>query len=81
MLRYAKRVGQKLGRFVREEVGQNVIETALIIGVVSLVLVLGFMGTDIQAQVTDLGREVACEVQGGVWTENANNPGACVFAP
>ncbi len=62
-MRYAKQVGRKLGRFVRDEVGQNVIETALIIGLVSLVLVLGFMGTGVLAAVTEVGREVTCQVQ------------------
>ncbi|MFN8637956.1 MAG: hypothetical protein U0360_00505 [Dehalococcoidia bacterium] len=55
-------------RFVADEVGQNLIETALIIGVVSLVLVLGFMNTGVLGAVQDVGKSVVCEAQGGTWT-------------
>ncbi len=77
-MRYAKQVGRKLGRFVREEVGQNVIETALIIGVVSLVLVLGFLNTGVLGAVQDVGKSVVCEAQGGTWTKGAaGTAGSC----
>lgn len=74
-MRYAKQMGRKLGRFVRDENGQNLIETALIIGVISLVLVLGFLTTDIQAAVKDVSNEAACEIRGGEW--NAANTPPC----
>lgn len=83
MFRYAKQLGGKLGGLFRDESGQNVIETALIIGVVSLVLVLGFMQTNVLGAVTDIGEQVACEVTGNQWNPAAPGAvgGTCVAAP
>ncbi len=78
MFRYAKQLGRELGRLVRDEIGQNLIETALIIGVITLVLVFGFLTTDITAAVGNVSKQVACEIQGGIWTgDAAGNTGSC----
>ncbi len=78
MVRYAKRTLRAVRRFVADEVGQNLIETALIIGVVSVVLVLGFMGTGVLAAVEDVGKSVVCEAQGGNWKAGAaGTKGGC----
>ncbi len=77
MVRYAKRAMRSVRRFVADEVGQNLIETALIIGVVSLVLVLGFMQTNVFGAVQDVGNHVVCEAQGGTWADNGKATGDC----
>ena len=53
--------------------GQNLGETALIIGVISLVLVLGFMTSGITQSMTDLATKVACEIG----ADDANAAAAC----
>jgi Flp pilus assembly pilin Flp len=58
--------------FLGDESGQNMVETALIIGVVSLVIVFAFLTTDITTGIGNLSRQVACEVDGGVWSDVAD---------
>ncbi len=46
--------------FGRHEEGQNMIETSLIIGVISVALVTAFIVSGVQAGITELSRSVAC---------------------
>ena len=62
---------------LRAEAGQNLVETALIIGIVSIVLVGAFMTADLQAAVVDVAQRVACEARNGTWAENAAGAGTC----
>ena len=81
MLAYLKTVAASAFHRLREEAGQNLVETALIIGIVSVVLVGAFMATDIQAQVIDVAQEVACTARNGTWVEAAEAAGTCTEAP
>ena len=56
------RLASYLGR--REE-GQNMIETSLIIGVISVALVTAFVVSGVQSGITELSRDVACQISGG----------------
>jgi Flp pilus assembly pilin Flp len=49
--------------------GQNMIETSLIIGVISVALVTAFVVSGVQAGITELSRDVACQIS------NNNAPG------
>ena len=49
----------------RHEEGQNMIETSLIIGVISVALVSAFIVSGVQAGITELSRDVACQISGG----------------
>lgn len=49
--------------------GQNMIETSLIIGVISVALVAAFLVSGIEAGITELSRDVACQIS------NNNAPG------
>lgn len=53
----------------RHEEGQNMIETSLIIGVISVALVTAFIVSGVQAGITELSRDVACQIS------NNNAPG------
>ena len=44
--------------------GQNMIETSLIIGVISVALVSAFIVSGVQAGITELSRDVACQISG-----------------
>jgi Flp pilus assembly pilin Flp len=48
--------------------GQNMVETALIIGVISIVIVGLFLTAGLQTGITNLSAQVACEIQGGDWS-------------
>ena len=54
--------------FAGRDRGQNMIETALIIGVISLVLVGAFLLGGIQAGITDLSNRAACLINGGSYS-------------
>lgn len=61
-----------------DEAGQNLVETALIIGIVSIVLVGAFMATNIDAAMTDVADQVICIAQSGTWTPGAaGTAGTC----
>jgi len=49
----------------RHEEGQNMIETSLIIGVISVALVTAFIVSGVQAGITELSRDVACQISSG----------------
>ena len=56
-------------RFGGHDDGQNMIETSLIIGVISVALVTAFVVSGVQAGITELSRDVACQIS------NNNAPG------
>lgn len=59
---FVEKVLRTLGR---GEEGQNMIETSLIIGVISVALVTAFIVSGVQAGITELSRDVACQISGG----------------
>ncbi len=59
---FLERVMTKLDR---GDDGQNMIETSLIIGVISVALVTAFLVSGVQSGITELSRDVACQISGG----------------
>jgi Flp pilus assembly pilin Flp len=49
--------------------GQDFIEYALILGVISLVIIAAFLLSGVKDQVTNLSTHIACSLQGKTWTE------------
>ncbi len=58
---------------VREEVGQNLVETALIIGVVSVVIIGVITASDVDAQVQEVTEGIICTLSGGTWDPGTAN--------
>ncbi len=54
-------------RLFAEEVGQNLVETALIIGVVSVVLIGTITATNVDAEVSEIAKGAVCTLSGGTW--------------
>ena len=80
MILKAKFVGSWLrNHIMSNDAGQNMVETALIIGTITLVIVAAFLTTGIELSMANLAGEVACSVQGGAWTDGVDmdNPGSC----
>jgi Flp pilus assembly pilin Flp len=76
MTGYVKMVGDFVrSHFVRNDAGQNMVETALIIGTISLVIVAAFTMSDVTAAIGNLANQVVCQVQGGSWSPG--QPGSC----
>ncbi len=66
MIAYAEMVrGYLVSLLSGHERGQNMIETSLIIGVISVALVTAFIVSGVQAGITELSRDVACQISGG----------------
>lgn len=58
--------------------GQNMVETALLIGVISLVLVFAFITSNIEVGITNLANRAACDITGGNWAGGLGNAvGTC----
>lgn len=55
--------------FGANDAGQNMVETALIIGLMSLVLVVAFVTTGITDNIADLAAQVACTLEANNDTE------------
>lgn len=60
-------------RLVAEE-GQNLVETTLIIAVISIVLVAGFNAAGVAAAVTNTADGIICELQGQTADFSATPP-------
>ncbi len=81
MTAYAKIVGDFVrAHFGSNEAGQNMVETALIIGTISLVIVFAFLTSNIDNVIGNLANQVACEVSGGDWATTAANNAEVAFA-
>lgn len=64
MTAYVKMVADYIrAPFVGDDAGQNMVETALIIGLMSLVLVVAFVTTGITTAVGNLAEQVACVLE------------------
>jgi Flp pilus assembly pilin Flp len=53
-----------VSRLSGRDEGQNMIETSLIIGVISVALVTAFVVSGVQSGITELSRDVACQISG-----------------
>ena len=53
------------------ELGQGMVEYTLIVGTISLVIVAAFLTTGIGTAIGNLAGQVACEIGGGTWANNA----------
>jgi Flp pilus assembly pilin Flp len=52
----------------REEIAQDFIEYALILGVITLVIIFAFLTTGIETAITDLSEDIQCAISGnGRW--------------
>ncbi len=68
---YIKALASRMRRLA-DEAGQNIVETALIIGVISVVIVGTFMASDIDAAIQDVAGNAACVMGDGTYAAATN---------